>query len=172
MKKVPLLSLTVLMLLTLPIMPVLAQSKINPKSRTFVNPMVDDNPIDRTGKWGVGLILGDPSGLTLKYWQNEDRAFDFSIGSQLGDGGLGINADYLFHLRPFQEAPEAPVYVGGGLFLGGSSSSFSTGARAVFGITYLFEDPFDIFFELAPKFYVAPALEFSMSLSIGGRIYF
>ncbi len=172
MKKTLILTLTVLLLPLLTLIPEPVFSKTTRRSKVVVNPTASYNPIDRTDKWGVGLILGDPSGLTLKYWQSYDRAFDFSVGSQLGSGGIGINADYLFHLRPFQEAPEAPVYVGGGLFLGGSSSTFSTGARAVFGITYLFEDPFDIFFELAPKFFVAPVLEFSMSLSIGGRIYF
>lgn len=127
--------------------------------------------ISRAGQWGVGLMLGDPSGISVKYWQDDKTAFDFALGSQLGVAGIGIHADYLLHMYPFEEAQEAPIYVGGGLFLGGSDT-LGAGARGVFGICYLFDEPFDIFFELAPKFVLAPDLGFTMSLALGGRIYF
>ena len=122
-------------------------------------------------KWGVGLILGEPTGVNAKYWRNNSHAYNFSLGAPLGSG-VGVFADYLIHSRPFSEIPEAPIYAGGGVFFQGGGDVFLTGVRGVFGIAYMFDKPFDVFFEFSPKLGLLPELDFAMRASLGGRIYF
>jgi hypothetical protein len=121
--------------------------------------------------WGIGLILGEPTGVTAKYWRNNSHAYNFSLGAPLGSG-VGIFADYLIHIRPFSEIPEVPIYAGGGVFFQGGGNDFLTGVRGVFGIAYMFDKPFDVFFEFSPKLGLLPELDFAMRISLGGRIYF
>jgi len=129
------------------------------------------SPVPKKRKWGFGLIIGDPTGVTAKYWQDEHVAYEFALGSQLASAGVGVHADYLYHLFVFEDAPEAPVYIGGGAFLGGSSDMITTGGRGVIGLTYLFEQPFDVFMQLSPSISLLPELEFYFSFSIGARLY-
>lgn len=162
----------VLIVMTLMVLlPVLSEARTYNRRQLAMEPSALNFTGDRSNQWGVGLILGDPSGITAKYWQDYEIAWDFALGSQLASAGISLHADYLLHIRPFSEAPEVPIYIGGGLYMGGSTTTFDLGARGVIGVSYLFEDPFDIFFELTPKFSVAPDLNFYMTLAIGGRLY-
>ncbi len=122
-------------------------------------------------RWGLGLILGEPTGVNAKYWRNNSHAYNFSLGVPFGTG-VGIFADYLIHIRPFKEIPEAPVYAGAGVFFQGGAGDFLSGVRGVFGIAYEFDEPFDVFFELSTKLALLPELDFIMRASLGGRIYF
>lgn len=121
--------------------------------------------------WGVGLIIGDPTGVTVKYWLTPRSAWDFALGSQLSLAGVGAHADYLYHIPVIADTPEAPLFVGGGAFLGGGGNQMAAGLRGVVGMTYLFEEPFDIFMQLSPTLAVSPGFEFYFTFSIGGRIY-
>jgi hypothetical protein len=125
----------------------------------------------RQHPWGVGLIIGDPLGVTVKYWLDTRSAWDFALGSQLSLAGVGVHADYLYHIPVISDTPEAPLYVGGGAFLGGGGNQFNAGLRGVVGMTYIFEEPFDIFMQLSPTLAVSPNFDFYFTFSIGGRIY-
>lgn len=125
----------------------------------------------RQHPWGVGLIIGDPTGVTVKYWLNAQNAWEFSLGSQLSLAGVGAHADYLLHIPVISDAPEAPIYIGGGAFLGGGGDQFTAGLRGVAGMTYIFSEPFDIFMQLSPTLTVSPRIDFYFTFSIGGRIY-
>ena len=127
--------------------------------------------IAKEKKWGFGVILVNPTGITAKYWRDKNVAMDFALGSQWNAPGVGIHADYLYHLYLFEEMPEAPLYIGGGMFLGGSGDYFTTGGRGVVGWTYLFDQPFDVFMELSPPIAIIPEVDFGFSFSIGARLY-
>ncbi len=72
-------------------------------------------------KFGVGIILGEPTGLTAKYWTTNDNAFDFSLGnSYLGTLRLGV--DYLFHFNAFNSNVTS-IYAGPGIAIGFGRSS-------------------------------------------------
>lgn len=120
--------------------------------------------------WGVGLMLGDLSGLSTKYWIDDQTAWDAALGVQAG-AGVGLHVDYLFHLRPFEKAPQAPLFLGAGFFAGAWKSSLGFGVRGVTGLAYHFPAPFDVFMELSPRLGFTPNFNFGMSFSIGARYY-
>ncbi|MEW6515709.1 MAG: hypothetical protein AB1439_02225 [candidate division FCPU426 bacterium] len=122
-------------------------------------------------QWGMGLIIGDPTGVTVKYWLDRRMAWDFALGSQLSLAGVGVHADYLFHLPVITDTPEAPLFIGGGAFLGAGGNQVAAGLRGVVGMTYIFSEPFDIFMQLSPTLAISPDFNFYFTFSIGGRVY-
>ncbi|MEW6654644.1 MAG: hypothetical protein AB1394_14420 [Bacteroidota bacterium] len=46
-------------------------------------------------KIGVGFLLGDPTGISIKSWISNTTAFDFGLGVSIG--GDRINTDYGQH---------------------------------------------------------------------------
>jgi hypothetical protein len=129
---------------------------------------------------GLGLIAGAPSGLSGKLWLDDVHALDLAVGSfgyYVGSAysGINVHADYLWHRygifgdRSSEAYRRLPLYYGvGGIF----SSPGLAGLRGVLGITYLFEAPFDVFFEIAPTLVVAPGLGVGTDAGLGGRFYF
>ncbi|MEZ4362502.1 MAG: hypothetical protein R3B48_20090 [Kofleriaceae bacterium] len=126
----------------------------------------DARPRPRAGKafeanktFGLGLMLGAPSGLSGKYFLSSDNALDFGVGAigyYRGRSGLHLHMDYLWHPVSLASAPafELPLYFGiGGRvfdFDDGNDDAFAIGVRGPLGISFdLTEAPLDIFFELA-----------------------
>ncbi|HEU4731028.1 MAG TPA: hypothetical protein VFT22_24205 [Kofleriaceae bacterium] len=109
------------------------------------------------GTLGVGIILGEPTGITAKLYIKDDQAIQAAVGSAFIGGGLQIHADYVFHpyILQTRESFVLPVYFGPGLRLidytdGRDSSSFAIGARIVGGLLFDFKDvPLDAFIEVA-----------------------
>ncbi len=116
--------------------------------------------------FGLGLELGEPSGLTGKYFVSDSVALDFGLGwiyrhYYYGDG-VHVYADLLAHPVSLVSAPafELPLYIGGGLRFwdfdycdnrvctyGGSA----IGIRIPVGIAFDFNTvPLDIFLQLVP----------------------
>src|SRR6185503_18546567 len=50
------------------------------------------------GVFGLGLILGEPTGISGKYWIRHDRAIDGTLSFSFNDYFL-IQSDYLFHFH-------------------------------------------------------------------------
>ena len=105
--------------------------------------------------FGLGVMLGAPSGLSGKYYLSPDTAFDFGIGAvyRFRDrDGLHLHADFLWHPGVLAKPDPfwVPVYVGiGGRFLDHDNHSH-LGVRAPAGIMLDFQrTPIDIFFEVA-----------------------
>lgn len=47
---------------------------------------------------GVGVMVGKPTGVSLKYWLNEDFAIDGGIGASFHhETGLQVHSDLLWH---------------------------------------------------------------------------
>jgi len=129
-------------------------------------------------KLGIGLVLGAPTGFSLKYWASSRIAYQGSIGTMFG-GGLTLGADYLVHERIFRD-PSAPFYYGGGLFIGDagfggpsySHGNLALGVRAAFGVDYLVRDhPFDIAVELGPALLLTPVAGMGVQLAVAVRFY-
>jgi hypothetical protein len=141
--------------------------------------------------FGVGLILGEPTGLSLKKWVAPDRAIDAGIAWSFSENdSLHLHGDYLFHWFDRLEKPATqgrlPLYAGLGARFkfkeegsGGRRNSGRNrrdamiGVRVPFGISYLFADaPVDLFAEIVPILDVAPDTRFSLNAAIGARFYF
>jgi len=126
-------------------------------ARAFADPGDDRSRGTDKGTLGVGIILGEPTGITAKLYLKDDQAIQAAIGSAFIGGGLQVHADYVFHPYILQTRPSfvLPVYIGPGVRLidysnGRDDSSFAVGARLVGGLLFDFKDvPLDTFVEVA-----------------------
>src|SRR5258706_13674201 len=117
--------------------------------------------------FGLGGILGLPTGLSIKYYFNERHALDAALGlGFLGGQNFSVHVDYLFQFPITKtSAFDLPFYVGIGgrlvtwfndeprKFFGGSDSTGRVGVavRVPLGVAFnLNRVPVDIFIELVP----------------------
>lgn len=110
-------------------------------------------------EFGLGLMIGAPTGLSGKYYLSADNAIDFGLGVVRhfrNRDGLHIHADYLWHPAVLLTAEPfvMPLYFGVGArffdFSDNNDDDLSVGVRVPLGIALDFNNvPIDIFFELA-----------------------
>ncbi|MBN1884299.1 MAG: hypothetical protein JW876_02085 [Candidatus Krumholzibacteriota bacterium] len=127
------------------------------------------------GDHEIGVILGEPSGLSYKYWTAWNAAVDFGLAWSFGnDGNVHIHADYLLHNFDFFEddLENFPLYAG----IGGRvrlDDDARIGLRIVVGAEYILEDtPLAFFFEIAPILDFAPETEADVNGGLGLRYVF
>jgi hypothetical protein len=141
------------------------------------------------GTFGVGLIIGEPTGVSMKLYLSDDQAIDGAIGFTAVASGIHAHADYLFHPWIVEERDSfvIPVYLGPGIRLlerdrgRGADDGLQLGIRGVAGFLFDFTDiPLDVFAEVA----VIGDLRFgtndddyngfgvSLNAGIGARYYF
>ena len=134
--------------------------------------------------FGMGIILGEPTGLSAKAWTSNDNAFDFAIAWSFNnyhhdndyhnDGDVLLQADYVWHFfnTISVSSGKLPVYVGVGARVVLADDP-SIGIRIPVGIDYLFANaPIDIFLELVPILDLSPATDFGIGGGIGIRYWF
>ena len=131
-------------------------------------------------KNGIGLIAGEPTGITYKHWLSDTRAFDVSLAwSVSSDDHMSIHSDYLLHnpnsvnINTKSNSFTFPFYYGIGtrLRLGDDNTQF--GIRVPLGLAfYLDNQPIEIFGEIVPLVDVAPDTDFDINGGIGARFYF
>lgn len=127
--------------------------------------------------YGLGIMLGEPSGLNAKYWLDSKKALDFGLAYSFvtGNGTMAIHCDYVFHNNDLIDASvKVPVYYGFGARVRiGSNDNSSFGARGVLGILYQLQtEPVDIFAEAAPVFNLFPKTTLHLDIAIGARYFF
>jgi hypothetical protein len=137
--------------------------------------------------FGIGVILGEPTGLSAKLWTSSVNAFDFGLGFSVGGDRISYNGsyndgsrvhfhmDYLWHaFNAISAAEKFPLYYGIGARLnsgGGYDGSF--GIRGVFGIAWFPRStPIDIFFELVPVLQLTNSVGFGVDAGLGVRYFF
>ena len=128
-------------------------------------------------KFGVGVIIGEPTGITIKYMLDDKSAIDAGVGWETsGDNEFHIHGDYLYHMNDLIKVPHGklPLYFGGGLrFINREKKKNKFGIRVPVGIEYLFENvPLGAFFELVPVLNLSPDTEFDFEAGIGIRFFF
>lgn len=112
------------------------------------------------GDFGLGLIIGSPTGISGKYYLEKAHAIDFAAGGTLiGSRGLGVHADYLWHpvVLAREQAFDLALYAGiGGRLLDHNRKNrdddLHLGARLPVGVVFDFMKgsiPLDVFVELA-----------------------
>lgn len=142
-------------------------------------------------KFGAGILIGNPTSLSAKYWTEQNRALQGGLAFDLDDYIL-IHGDYLVHYPGTFKTTESFInslvpYVGiGGLFvittddrrkkddyLGEDSGSIGLGVRVPFGIEWRNPDPsIGVFLELVPGISVIPETSALFMGGIGVRYYF
>jgi hypothetical protein len=125
--------------------------------------------------FGLGVILGEPTGLSAKGWIASQSAFDVGVAwSFRHKGFFHVHADYLWHFSNAIRASERFVpYVGIGGRFGAVTGNAIFGVRIPFGLAWMPRNaPIDVFVEVAPVVDLAPATEFTMNGGIGARFFF
>ena len=132
-------------------------------------------------KFGIGFILGDPSGLTGKIIIDEISAIDLGIGDSLGEGYY-LYGDLLIHSNEIIPAERFLTYIGIGIGfhhfekerrIKDDIEENRIGVRVPFGVEYLTPNvPFGIFIELVPELRISPEVDFGFRAGLGARFYF
>lgn len=127
------------------------------------------------GNFGLGIIVGEPTGVSAKLWITERTAVDMAAAWSFSDEeAFHLHADYLFHNFDLitVEQGRLPVHFGIGGRLKFEDES-RLGVRIPIGLTYIFDGaPVDIFFEVVPILDLAPDTDFSANGAIGARFFF
>ncbi len=130
--------------------------------------------------FGLGAVIGDPTGVSMKMWIDRNHAFDGAFAWSLnGPNALHIQGDYLIHELSFFHINRFPInlYYGAGARLssysGNKKSGLGIGARAPLGVTYMFPSPdVELFTEIAAVLELVPSTDVFINIGIGGRFYF
>jgi hypothetical protein len=138
-------------------------------------------------KFGFGIILGDPTGLTIKYWTQRDNALVFDVGASYF-GSPRISIDYLWHFDAFR-TNIAKLYAGFGGVIGigegkgfyytehhgfyfRSDKSVGLGVRGVFGINVILRTtPLEFFLEFGLLAGLSPDFGAAGDVALGMRFY-
>ena len=146
---------------------------------------------DSNGQFGLGLELGEPTGLNGKLFLNPNQAIDFGVGEvyhyYYGGDGLHLYLDYLWHPKQLVATPafKMPFYIG----IGGRIWFFDYGpgpnppGADVFGVRVpigldfdLNNVPLDFFVQFVPTLDFFTHYNHSvypdLDISFGIRFYF
>jgi hypothetical protein len=131
------------------------------------------NPVraQKAGDLGAGVILGNPTGGTMKSWTTDNQAIDAGLGVS---NHLTAYADYLWHtFTVFSQ----PAHGRLGLYFGAGAQvrtfhDAEFGVRTVAGVTYwLPNNPIEIFAEVVPVFRLLPGDSVGLDGGLGVRYY-
>jgi len=140
-----------------------------------------NNSFAQDRRFGLGVMVGEPTGLSAKLWTSQTTALDFGLGWSAFDNRnysgtlVHFHMDYLWHsFNAINSTEQFPIYYGiGGRFNGQTGYDGSFAVRGVLGIAWLPRStPIDIFLELVPSFELTPASGFALDASIGARYFF
>ncbi len=130
-------------------------------------------------KTGLGIILGQPTGLSFKRWTTEKNALAAGVAwSFIGIESFHLHLDYLWHsgidtaTEDIEDAGNTLFYYG----MGGRvtiSDDPETGVRIPVGINFILsEAPLDIFIEIVPVMLLLPDTDAELNGGIGIRYWF
>lgn len=120
----------------------------------------------------LGVIVGEPTGLSAKLWKNKSVAYDAGLAWSFGGStsALHIHTDYLLHNRTLINTDYGtfPVHYGIGL-RALITDNLTLGVRIPVGINYNFNDKLSSFFEVVPILDLMPATTIRFNLGLGLR---
>lgn len=145
-------------------------------------------------KFGLGVAVGDPTGLVGKVWVSPTNAIDFGLGFQhYGwrhcdvDGNhcdyayreFSVNVDYLWQSNLVKGPVQLDWHIGAGgrMYSFGNDNryehDFDLAARMPIGLDLMFRNPnfLEVYFEVAPVLFLLP-LDFELEGALGVRFYF
>ncbi len=128
------------------------------------------------GNFGLGVIFGEPTGLSCKMWTTKNTGFDLGLAWSFSDNGhFHIHGDYLFHnLGIFGVSKGSlPVYIGIGGRIRFDDDDTRVGVRFPIGLEYFFDEwPLAVFGEVVPILDLAPSTTGDINGGLGIRFYF
>ena len=127
--------------------------------------------------FGLGIIIGEPTGVNAKYYLDRNNAIQGSAAWSLeGNNSFTLQGDYLFHRYDWIKVKKGqlPVFfgIGAGLSFRHNEDN-EVDARIPVGLDYLFDGaPIDIFGQLVPILELAPSTDFDFDAALGARYFF
>jgi hypothetical protein len=137
---------------------------------------------------GLGVILGEPTGVSFKAWIDNRTAIDAAAAWSFSENdSFQFHTDYLIHPFDMPKPPEVRGAVsfyfgiGGRVKLKDSDSGRNSrnenddllGIRFPVGFSHLMaEAPIEFFAELVPVLDVVPDTDADLNAAIGARYYF
>jgi hypothetical protein len=124
--------------------------------------------------FGLGVLFGEPTGLSGKYWTSSRNAIDAGVAWSFKKSGFfHLHADYLWHFpEVIRSSDRFPLYAG----VGGRvrfDDPVRVGVRIPLGIAWWPHGaPLDVFLEVVPVLDLAPKTEFDMNGGVGARYHF
>lgn len=136
----------------------------------------------QTKNFGLGVMLGEPTGISAKLWTANNNALAFGLGwstyhPRYDESGSHVHfhMDYLWHSFDSIRSEEkfAFHYGIGGRFKDRGGDNGSLAIRGVGGLNWYPKDvPIDLFLELAPSLELTPSTGFGIDGALGARFYF
>ncbi len=129
------------------------------------------------GNTALGIQLGQPTGLSGKFWLDTRSAIDATFGWNVSYNYVALQAGYLYHFPLGVRTGTLNAYVGiGGLVdvwgaTGSSNGGIRFSARIPLGLEYIY-NPISFYAELDPLMVLIPGTNFEMAGGIGFRYYF
>ena len=143
---------------------------------------LDLNAAPRDGQVGVGIRLGEPTGLTGKVFLTPQHALDAALSYSLRDSRIHMHGNYLIHFPKHGETLAAGTWLpyvglGASIRLKGEDSNNDRdnhlAARLPCGVSFfLTSSPLEIFMELAPNMGLIPHTRFGFDGGLGIRYLF
>ncbi len=143
-------------------------------------PCLTYSTLSQAESFGIGGIIGDPTGISAKMWLDKKTAIDGAFAwSMSGPRAIHVHGDYLLHELSLFRIGRHPMnlYYGAGARISSYSSDDKTGlglgARAPLGIAYEFrKHSVELFGEFSLILELTPRTEAFFNFGIGGRYYF
>lgn len=129
---------------------------------------------DEPGKFGIGLIVGDPSGVSGKH-NLGPMAIDWAVGFGLIEGaGLHGHVDWLWnHDLASLDRADLGLHFGVGPKIALFNDFTWIGARAPVGVNFNFSRvPIDVFVEVAAGLWIIEDTDFDIDAAAGARWWF
>ena len=141
--------------------------------------------------FGFGIVIGEPLGVTVKYWTSKENALQGSIGGSYF-GAPRVQVDYLWHINAFNSSI-VKLIAGPGIGIGfgheGSgiwykengkydkwyyrpNDGIGVGVRVITGINIIPRNtPVEIFLEIGPNIGITPGFGVALDAGVGIRFY-
>lgn len=128
------------------------------------------------GGFGLGIIAGEPTGISAKMWMTQNTAVDAAAAWSFGNGedAFHLHGDYLLHNTSLFDVDQGVLALHFGI---GGRIKFANdtlvGVRVPVGLTYLFDNvPIDTFLEVVPILDLVNETDLNFNAAIGVRYFF
>lgn len=137
------------------------------------------------GKFGFGVVAGEPSGLSWKYRIDQVHAVAGGVGFVPGDY-LRVGVDFLWQSY-FRGSSDFSAFYGPGIFVATGDRRVylisegrydvlpdggAFGVRMALGVNYTIpSSPVDLYFEMAPAVILSPPSAAAIDFGLGVRVF-
>jgi hypothetical protein len=149
-----------------------AKPMIDTAQETIINQRIKDSI---PANFGIGMVIGEPTGVNMKKWISEKSALGSEIGWSFPGERIHISVDYLVHFPEWIGKANLYPYLVIGARLKirteQGSDQFRSGIRFGAGIEYIC-GRLGLYGEIDPVVDMLPDTRFGLEGGIGARCYF